>query len=122
HGLFWDPEWAWWWRTLLALLRNDSVGDGARVNRQPVVMDHAAQLRYLFCGDIELDELEHLCVAILLHHVNAIMIFDEVVHVLSEGISTQAQIISSDVVFRKQLVARLSQRPVRGAVSNDADL
>ena len=70
---------------------------------------------------IELEQAEHLGVAVLLDHVNPVVLLHEVVHFAGKRIGPQAQIVGFDVVFLAQLIAALDQSPVRSAVADDPD-
>ena len=72
--------------------------------------------------DVQLEQAEHLRVAVLLDHVHAVVLLHEIVHFARERIGPQPQIVGLDVVFVAQLVAGLDDRPVRSAVGDDADL
>ena len=64
----------------------------------------------------------HLAVAVLVDDVHALVRGDELVHLAREGIRPQPQVIGLHAVLVLQLVERLDQRVVRGAVGDDADL
>src|SRR5690349_16979185 len=50
------------------------------------------------------------------------MLLHELVYFAREWIGTQPQIVGFDVVFLSQLIPALDHRPVRGSISNEADL
>ncbi len=85
-------------------------------------MGDAAQARGEFGFEIELEQAEHLRVAILFDDVDAIVLLDEFVDFAGERIGAQAQVVGLDPVFVAKLVAAFGDAPVRGAVGDDADL
>ena len=60
----------------------------------------------------QLQQLQHLDITVLLHHVDAVMVFHKFMDIVVEGIGADAQIIRSHAKFLPQLVAALKQRPV----------
>src|SRR5215469_1085191 len=107
---------------LLALHGHEFVGHRARVERQAVDMRDAAQASGQRGLDVELEQAEHLGVAVLLDDVDGVVLLDEVVHLAGEGVGANAQVVGLDPVLVAQLVAALDESPVRGAVADDADL
>jgi hypothetical protein len=101
----------WRGRHLLALHGAEFVGDGARIERQPVewlmLRSRVSQLRF----QVQLEQAEHLRVAVLLDHIDALVLLDEFVHFARERIGPQAQIIGFDGVFVAQLVAAFDYAP-----------
>ena len=65
--------------------------------------------------------MKHLPVAVLVDDVDALVRGDEVVHLGGERIGPQPQVVGLDAVLALQLVERLDQRVMRGAVGDDAD-
>ncbi len=61
-----------------------------------------------FRRQIELEQAQHLRVAVLLDDVDALVRGDEVVHFAGERIGAQAQVICVEVVFLLELVAALA--------------
>src|ERR1700741_4223671 len=106
---------------LLALHGHDFVGHGARIERQPVNVTDAQQPCYQLRPNIELQQAQHLRIAVLLDHIHALVLVNEVVHFARERISAQPQVVGLEVVFLPQLIAAFHDRPVRGSVSEDAD-
>ncbi len=88
---------------LLALHAGQFVGDRARIERQAVEMGDAAQARDQFRLQVELEQAEHLRVAVLLDDVDALVLRDEVVNLTRERIGAQAQIIGLDAVFTRAI-------------------
>ncbi len=82
---------------------------------------NAAQPGDKFRLDVELEQAEHLGVAILFDHVNPVVILDEFVDFAGERISFEAQIIGFKLVFVAHLVAGFDDSPVRSAIGDDAD-
>ena len=107
---------------LLAFHAGQFVGDGPRVERQSGDVGDAAQARGQLGLEVELEQGEHLRVAVLLDEVNAVVLLDELVHFAGEGICPEPQVVGLDGVFVAQLVAALGDAPVRSAVADDADL
>ena len=95
---------------------------GAGVDGQPVEVQDRTQLRHHGRIEIDLQKIEHLRVAVLLHHVNPVMAGHKVVHLLRKGIGANAQIVGRNLAFAREFVAALDHRPVAGAISDDADL
>src|SRR5471030_1499391 len=85
-------------------------------------MEYSAQFGDLVSRYVQPDELVHLTITVLFNHVNPIMPLDEVMQVLVERISAQPQVVSLDAVFFFHLIACFYQRPVRGAIRDDANL
>src|SRR5205807_130860 len=75
-----------------SLLGNDGVGHASRVDGQPVVVQDAAQLFYLFPAELQPEEARKLLVAVLLDHVNAPVLPDEVYELVPKGIGPNATI------------------------------
>ena len=86
-------------RHLLALHRGQFVGDGPRVQRQAGDVCDAVQARDQFRLYVELEQAEHLRVAVLFDHVNTFVLLDELVHFAGEGIRPQPQVIGFNIVF-----------------------
>ena len=84
-------------------------------------MSDAAQARDQCWVDIQLDQAEHLRVAVLLHHVDAIMFLDEVVDFAGEWICLKPQVVGLDVVLVTQLISAFEDSPMRCAVCDDSD-
>ena len=61
--------------------------------------------------EVELEQAEHLRVAVLLDHVDPVVLLHEIVHFAGERIRPQAQIVGFDVVLLAQLVAGFDQSP-----------
>src|SRR5882762_703993 len=93
----------------------------AAVDRQPVIVLDAPQLRDLLRVAFELDQAPHLPVAVLIDDVDAIVRVDEVEQLLRERVAAQPEVGRIELLLVLQLVARLDQRPVRRAVVDDAD-
>src|ERR1039458_9811877 len=106
-------------RHLFALLSDDVVGDGARIDRQSVVVANAAQLADLFNRDVQLQQLQHLRVAVLVDHVNPLVRSHKAVRLAGERISAQAQVVGLHSVFVLQLVEGLDHSVMRGAIRDD---
>ena len=85
-------------------------------------MADAAQLGYFAGGQIELEQAQHLRIAILFDDVDALVRGDKVAHLAAEGIGAEAQVIRLDAVFLLELIAAFGDRKIRGAVGDDADL
>ena len=75
---------------LFALHGHDFVGYGACVERQAVNVGDAAQPRYQRRLDIQLEQAQHLRVAVLLDHIDAIVLLHEVVHFAGERIRLES--------------------------------
>ena len=60
---------------------------------------------------VELQQLQHLRIAILLDHVNAIVLFTKSCTSRGERIGPQPQIVGFDAVFLPQLIAGFDQSP-----------
>ena len=75
-----------------SLVANSSVMR-ARVDRQSVVVQNAAQLHHLLGGKIQLQQARQLRVAVLLHHVNALMAGHKVVNLVRERIGADAHVV-----------------------------
>src|SRR5215470_10291760 len=106
---------------LLALHRHDFVGDRARIKRQPVNVRDAAQPGREFYAYVELQQAQHLRIAVLFDHVDAVMLLNELVNLPRERIRLQAQVVGLEVVLLAKLVAALDDRPVRRTVGQDPD-
>ena len=85
-------------------------------------MRDAAQPRNKFRFQVEFEQAEHLRVTILLHNVDALMLLDEFVHFARERIGPQPQVIGFDLVFIPQLIAAFGDSPMRGSITDNADL
>src|ERR1035437_148162 len=107
---------------LLALHHHEFVSHGIRVDGQSVDMANRAQTRRQFRFDVELEQASHLPVAVLLHHIHALVPLNEVVNLARKRIRPHPKIIRFQLVLFKQLIARFDDRPVRRAISDDADL
>src|ERR1700686_1399278 len=84
-------------------------------------MGDAAQARDEFRFQVELEQAEHLRVAVLLNHINALVLLDEFVDFASERISTQTKIVGFDTVLVAKLVAAFDDAPMRRSVGDDSD-
>ena len=71
-------------------------------------MSHAAQPDHFLCWNIQLEQIEHLAIAVLVHHVDPLVRSDEVVHFAGEWVGPQPQIIDFDAVVALQLVQRFN--------------
>ena len=71
-------------------LRQHVVGDAAGVDRQAVVVQHAAQLRLPLRRQLELHQLQQLRVAVLLDDVDALVRVDERAQLVVERIARAA--------------------------------
>ncbi len=94
----------------------------SRVDGQSVDMANRAQTRRQFRLDVELEQASHLPVAVLLHHIHALVPLNEVVNLARKRIRQHTKIVRFQFVLFGQLIARLDDRPVRRAISNNADL
>src|SRR5438132_1329695 len=103
-------------RTLLGLLGNDCIGNGASVNGQSVVVAYAAQLYDLLRWQIEFEQFQHLSIAILLDYINAVMALYEFLYFRAERVSSKAQVINLNLGLSAQLVACFQHRPMRSAI------
>src|SRR5438270_9843656 len=70
--------------------------------------------------DIELQQTEHLSIAILFDHVHPLMLIDEVVHLAAEWKCADAKIIDIESIFVLQLVAAFAYGKVAAAVGDHA--
>ena len=77
--------------------------------------------RHQFGLQIQLQQAEHLRIAVLLHHVNALMRAHKVWNLVSERKRSNPQVIGRQFVFFAQLVARFDQCPMRAAESDDSN-
>ena len=84
-------------------------------------MTDAAQLRHLRRIAFEPDEAPHLPIAILIDDVYAVVGVNEVEQFLAERVTAQPQIRGVHLLLVLQLVARLDEGPVRGAIGDEAD-
>ena len=84
-------------------------------------MQDLADLRLVF-ADFEAQQVAHLPVAILFDHVDAVVIRDELLDVVGERQRAQAKVIRFEVALAAQLIARLLEREVGGAVRDESDL
>src|SRR4029077_16128405 len=69
---------------LLALHADEFVGYRACVQRQPVNVRDTAQARHQFRFYVQLDQAEHLGIAVLLDHINPVVLFDEFMNLARE--------------------------------------
>src|SRR6185503_10911112 len=60
-----------------SLLSKNLVSNRPRVDREPVVVKHLPKLRSAFGAEGQSHQAEHLCVAVLLDDVNALVMIDE---------------------------------------------
>ena len=99
-------------RHLFALHGHEFVGDRARVERQAVNVRDAARARVTSSGLMSsLSSAEHLGIAVLLDHINPLVLFHEFVHFARKRIGFQAKIIGFDVVFLRVTGRGLRQSP-----------
>src|ERR1700685_4678670 len=106
---------------LFALHAAEFVGDGARIERQSVEVRQTAQARGKLRFQIEFEQTEHLCVAVLFDYINAVVLLNEIVHLARERIRAKAQVIGFDVIFVAQLVAAFGDGPMRRAITENSD-
>src|SRR5437764_15270136 len=85
-------------------------------------MTNAAQFGYFLRTEIQLEQAQHLCVAILFYYINALMPLDKLMHIGIERKRPQAQIIGADLVLLRELIAALANREVASPKGNDSDL
>src|ERR1700733_11777265 len=107
---------------LEALLGYKFFRDAACVDRQPVVEEDAAQLDDLVCRQIELQQARQLSVAILFHHIDALVRGDKIMDLMSKWIGADAKVIRIELVFLLDLVQALAEREARRTVSQEAHL
>ena len=62
---------------------------------------------------VELQQAEHLRVAVLLDEINSVMLLHEIMHLARKWVCAQPQVIGLDIVLLAQLVAAFENRPVR---------
>ena len=65
----------------------------------------AAELHYELRSNIQLEEAEHLGVAVLLDNINALVLLDEFVDFAREWERTDAEVINFKIVFFAELIA-----------------
>ena len=96
----------------------------AGVDRQAVVVQHAAQLASVASGvQLELQQLQHLRVAVLLDDVDALVRVDERVELVGERDTRAAGSTRSRRSSRSRSWSRLSSiAQCDGAVGDEADL
>src|SRR3990172_9493625 len=109
------------------LLREDLLGHEAGVDGKPAVVEDAPELFYLARElgprrELETHELEHLPVAVLLDEVDALVASDEGREVRVERKRPEAKVARLQVGLLTELIARLLDCPVGGAVGDDAHL
>src|SRR5581483_8244990 len=117
-SVFWAEARRW---CSLALLSDNFVGDGARVERKSAVIADAAQLGDQLGFELQPHELEQLAVAVLIHDVDAFMIADEILQTLREWISEQPQVTGVNGVLGAKLIAAFANRIIRGTGSDETD-
>src|SRR5262249_36881026 len=108
--------------SLSALLSSNFVRHRPRINGQAVVVEHAVQLGDLLGSRVQLQQLEHLTIAVLFHQVDNIMVGKKRVHLAAERIGANSEVVRLNAVFLPQLIAGFGHGPVRRAVGNDACL
>src|SRR6266568_6617443 len=84
-------------------------------------MQDAAQLDNLIGWQIQFQQAGKLCVAILYHHIDALMGSDEVMNFMREGICPDSHVIHIDTVFLPDLVEALAEREVSGSVCQETN-
>ena len=84
-------------RTARLQLRQHSLDDEARGDRQAVVVQQRAQLRLLDRG-LEGEQRAQLRVAVLLHHEQQLVRRQELLHVLAEGEGAHPHVVDADAV------------------------
>src|SRR5580658_374086 len=107
---------------LLALHRNKFVSHRARIERQPVNVADRPQARRQFRFDVEFEQRGHLAVAVLLDYICALVPLNKIVHLARERIRPYPEIIRFYAMLVRQLIPRLDDCPVRGSISQDANL
>src|SRR4051812_5277646 len=85
-------------------------------------MADAAQLGHLVSSEIQLQQAQHLAIAVLFDDIYPLMLRHEIMHLTREWISAQAKIIGLQIKLFGELVAALFHCKISGAVSDDADL
>jgi hypothetical protein len=108
-------------RRLQSFLHEHIVGDRPRVDRQAVVVEHAPAAAREIGRQVHLDEGQHLRVAVLLDHVDALVTGDELRQLRREGVGLQAQVRGLQALLARELVAAFLDRPVARPVGHDAD-
>src|ERR1017187_2881126 len=71
--------------------------------------------------EINLQKIQHLCIAVLLDHVDPIMPGYEIVNLLRKGVGPDAKIIDWNLAFAIELVTALDHRKMARAEGNDSD-
>ena len=74
-------------------------------------MCDASQTSNQFRINVELQQAKHLGVAILLHHINSLVLLDKIVHLAGERIGPQPQVIRFSFIFFTQLIAAIRSGP-----------
>src|SRR5262249_1007879 len=85
-------------------------------------MPHATQLRCLRRIQIELQEAHHLSIAVLLNHIDPLVLCYEVVYLAAKWKRSNAQIVSTNLVLLLQLVAALAHSEIAAPVGNNTQL
>ena len=82
-----------------SFLHDQFVGHAARIDRQAVVVPHTAQFGGIFGRQIELEQAQHLRIAVLLDDVNAVVRGDELVDLAREWIRADTKVVRLDLVL-----------------------
>src|SRR6266853_594271 len=81
------------WAPSLYLRGSNFFGDRSRVERQAVQVRNAAEFQHQFRFQIQLEQAEHLGIAILFHYVNPFVLANEVCDLRRKGKRSDAQIV-----------------------------
>src|SRR5688572_6504881 len=84
-------------------------------------MTDAAKLGELRRRAFHLEQREHLRVAVLLDDIDTVAAIDERADLRRERIRAEPEVRGVEPFLVLQLIARLDDRPVRGAVRDQAD-
>src|ERR1700730_11894062 len=95
-----------------SFLRDEVIGYGPRVDRQPVEVSYTAQLHDVFRLQIQLEQTQHLRITVLLDHIDPSVLNNKLMHFARERISAQPQVIRVETIFLNQLVAALARSKV----------
>src|SRR5271155_6220111 len=85
-------------------------------------MADTAQPCSQFWFQIKLEQAEHLRIAVLLAHVNPVVLLNEFMHLARERIGPQPQVVGFNRILGAQLVAAFNDPPMRSSVGNDSYL
>ena len=105
-----------------SLLSQQLSRHGSAVDWQTCVVRDRAQLGQLRRIALHLEQRQHLAVAVLFDHVDAVAFLDELEDLGRERVRLQPEVRRRQLRFIGQLVARFDDGPVGCAVADDAHL